>query len=149
MLGYVSAGIGLPTCVCFELPAREASSFYDFWQFTSCDFIAFISLLVFFEMCLLRITLPNLCPHKLWFMLMLWISVTLWTSDKFLLTLSVYQLQTHCASRPYYNVWSSLSCIYHALMLYRGPSYTFLHHSYNLHPPTVLTFNHQWRQTTI
>ena len=32
--------------VCFELPAREASSFCDFWKLTSCDFIAFISSLI-------------------------------------------------------------------------------------------------------
>ena len=30
----------------FELPAREASNFCDFWKFTSCDFIAFISPLI-------------------------------------------------------------------------------------------------------
>ena len=55
--------------VCFKLPAREASSFWDFWKLTSCDFIAFISSLIevnfcFFRCaCLLRIQLPNLCPN--------------------------------------------------------------------------------------
>ena len=53
--------------VCFELPAQEASSSCDFWKFTSCDFISFISSLIevnfCFLMCLLRINLPNLCPN--------------------------------------------------------------------------------------
>ena len=38
MAGYVNA---VPAFVCFELPAREASSFCDFWKLTSSDFIAF------------------------------------------------------------------------------------------------------------
>ena len=42
MAGYVNA---VAAFVCFELPAREASSFCDFWKLTSCDFIAFISLI--------------------------------------------------------------------------------------------------------
>ena len=41
MAGYVNA---VPAFVCFELPAREASSFYDFRKLTSCDFIAFIQI---------------------------------------------------------------------------------------------------------
>ena len=40
MAGYVNT---VPAFVCFEIPAREASSFCDFWKLTSCDFIAFIS----------------------------------------------------------------------------------------------------------
>ena len=40
MVGYVSA---ISAFVCFELPAREASSFCDFFLLTPCDFIAFIS----------------------------------------------------------------------------------------------------------
>ena len=40
MAGYVNA---VRAIVCFELPAREASIFCDFWKLTSCDFIAFIS----------------------------------------------------------------------------------------------------------
>ena len=43
MAGYVDA---VPAFVCFELPAREASSFCDFWKLTSCNFIAFISSLI-------------------------------------------------------------------------------------------------------
>ena len=43
MAGYVHA---VPALVCFELPAREASSFCDFLKLTSCDFIAFISSLI-------------------------------------------------------------------------------------------------------
>ena len=35
MAGYVNA---VPAFVCFELPAREASSFCDFLKLTSCDF---------------------------------------------------------------------------------------------------------------
>ena len=63
MASYVNA---VRAIVCFELPAREASSFCDFWKLTSCDFIAFISSLIvvdFLKMCLLRINLPNLCPN--------------------------------------------------------------------------------------
>ena len=43
MAGYVNT---VRAIVCFELPAREASSFCDFWKLTSCDFIAFISSLI-------------------------------------------------------------------------------------------------------
>ena len=43
MAGYVNA---VRAIVCFELPAREASSFCDFWKLTSCDFITFISSLI-------------------------------------------------------------------------------------------------------
>ena len=35
--------IAVHAIVCFELPAREASSFCDFWKLTSCDFISYIS----------------------------------------------------------------------------------------------------------
>ena len=40
MAGCVNA---VRAFVCFERPAREASSFCDFWKLTSYDFIAFIS----------------------------------------------------------------------------------------------------------
>ena len=40
MAGCVNA---VRAIVCFELPAREASSFCYFFLLTSCDFIAFIS----------------------------------------------------------------------------------------------------------
>ena len=40
MAGYINA---VPAFVCFELPAREASNFCDFWELTSCGFIPFIS----------------------------------------------------------------------------------------------------------
>ena len=53
--GYVNA---VRAFVCFELPAREASSFCDFLKLTSCDEIAFISLL-------LRTNLPNMCPNMI------------------------------------------------------------------------------------
>ena len=43
MAGYVNA---VPAFVCFELPARGASSFCDFWKSTSCNFIAFISSMI-------------------------------------------------------------------------------------------------------
>ena len=63
MAGYVDA------FVCFELPAREASSFCDFWKWTSCNFIAFISSLIEVNCCFLdmflRINLPNLCPNMI------------------------------------------------------------------------------------
>ena len=42
MAGYATT---VPAFVCFRLPAREASSFCDFWKLTSCDFTAFFSLL--------------------------------------------------------------------------------------------------------
>ena len=48
MAGYMNA---VPAFVCFELPAREASSFCDFWKLTSCDFIAFISSLIKLTFC--------------------------------------------------------------------------------------------------
>ena len=67
MAGYVNA---VPAFVCFELPAREASSFCDFWKLTSCDFIAFLSSIIkvnfcFIAMYLFRINLPNLCPNMI------------------------------------------------------------------------------------
>ena len=43
MAGYVNA---VSAFVCFELPAREASSVCDFWKLTPCDFIAFISSMI-------------------------------------------------------------------------------------------------------
>ena len=49
--GYVNA---VPAFVCFELPAREASSFCDFWKLTSSDFIAFISSLIEVNFCFFR-----------------------------------------------------------------------------------------------
>ena len=65
MAGYVNT---VRAIVCSELPAREASNFWDFWKLISCDFIPFISSLIeikllFFYMCLLRINLPNMCPN--------------------------------------------------------------------------------------
>ena len=55
MAGYVNT---VRAIVCSELSAREASSFCDFWNLTSCDFIPFI---IFFHMCLLRINWPKTC----------------------------------------------------------------------------------------
>ena len=66
MAGYVNT---VQAIVCSELPARVASIFCDFWKLASCDFIPFINLLfdriilLFFHMCLLRISLPNMCPN--------------------------------------------------------------------------------------
>ena len=48
MAGYVNA---VRAIVCFKLPAREASSFCDFWKLTSCDFIAFIPSLIEVNFC--------------------------------------------------------------------------------------------------
>ena len=48
MASYVNA---VRAIVCFELPDREASNFCDFWKFTSCDFIAFISFLIEVNFC--------------------------------------------------------------------------------------------------
>ena len=67
MMGYVTAVLAF---VCSKLPAREASSFCDFWQLTSCDFTAFFSFLTranpcFFEMCLIRIAIVNMCPNMI------------------------------------------------------------------------------------
>ena len=67
MVGYVNA---IPAFVCFELPAGEASRVCDFWKFTSCDFIAFISSLIevnfgVFLMFLLRINIPILCQNMI------------------------------------------------------------------------------------
>ena len=63
MAAYVNA---VRAIVCFEFPAREASSFCDFLKLTSCDFITFISSLIevnfcFLWVCLLRIKFPYLC----------------------------------------------------------------------------------------
>ena len=81
--------VNLNWIVCFELPAREAISFCDFWKFTSCYFITFISSFIevnfFFFMCLLRINLPNLCPNMNHF------DAVDFSECHFLLTLSVYR----------------------------------------------------------
>ena len=64
---YVNA---VSAFVCFELSAREASSFCDFWKFTPCDFISFISSMIevnfwgFFDV-LIEDKLPNLCPNMI------------------------------------------------------------------------------------
>ena len=50
--------------VCVELPAREASIFCDFLFHRIYMYLLFDwSKLLFFEMCLSRINLPNLCPN--------------------------------------------------------------------------------------
>ena len=56
MVGYVNA---VRAIVCFELPAREASSFCDFFLLTSCDFIGIYLLfdwskLLFFFLVLIK-----------------------------------------------------------------------------------------------
>ena len=51
MAGYVNA---VPAFVYFELPAREAGSFCDFWKITSCDELAFISFLIEVNFCVFR-----------------------------------------------------------------------------------------------
>ena len=56
MADYVNA---LPAFVCFELPAREASSFCEFWKLTSCDFIAFISSLIKVNFCFLDVLIKD------------------------------------------------------------------------------------------
>ena len=56
MAGYVNA---VRAIVCFELPAREASSFCDFWKLTSCDFIAFISSLIEVNFCFLDVLIKD------------------------------------------------------------------------------------------
>ena len=94
MAGYVYAGQAI---VCFELPAREASSFCDFWKLTSCDFITFYLLfdwskLLFFGNVLIKdkITLSVSKNESFWCSGFQWMS--LWRSDKLLLTLSVFPL---------------------------------------------------------
>ena len=96
MAGYVNA---VPAFVCFELPAREASSFCDFFLLTSCDFIAFISSLIEVNFVLFldvlikdKFTLSVSKYDSCWCFGFQW--VTLWRSDKFLLTLSVSYLYT-------------------------------------------------------
>ena len=56
MAGYVDA---VPAFVCFELPAREASSFCDFWKLTSCNIIAFISSLIEVNFCFLDMIIKD------------------------------------------------------------------------------------------
>ena len=57
IVGYVNAVRGITAFVCFELPAREASNFCDFWKLTSCDFIAFISSLLEVNFCFFKYVL--------------------------------------------------------------------------------------------
>ena len=45
--------------VCFELPAREASSFCEFWKLTSCDFITFISSLIKVNFCFFYVVIKD------------------------------------------------------------------------------------------
>ena len=91
MAGYVNA---VRAIVCFEFPAREASSFCDFWKLISCDFITFNSSLIEVNFCFLdvlikdKITLSVSKNESFWCGGFQWMS--LWRSDKFLLTLSVY-----------------------------------------------------------
>ena len=56
MAGCVSA---VRAIVYFELPAREASSFCDFWKLTSSDFIAFISSLIEVNFCFLDVLIKD------------------------------------------------------------------------------------------
>ena len=61
MVGYVTAVMAL---FCCEFPAREASSFCDFYKMTSCDFTAFFSFLTQANLLLIKDNfLPNLCPN--------------------------------------------------------------------------------------
>ena len=77
MAGYVDA---VPAFVCFELPAREASSFCDFFEI---DLLQFHRIYLLFDwskrflMCLLRINLPNLFPNMIRVMLLISVSDTL------------------------------------------------------------------------
>ena len=52
MAGYVTAVVAF---VYSKLPAREASSFFDFWKITSCDFTAFFSFLTETKLCFLDV----------------------------------------------------------------------------------------------
>ena len=67
MSGYVTAILAF---VHAELRAREASSFCDFGKITSCYLILLLidsSKHLFFEMCLVRSTIANLCPIMIHF----------------------------------------------------------------------------------
>ena len=66
MPGYVMAILAF---VLSELTIREASNFCDFGKLTSCDFTAFFSFFTKVNpwgifMCLIRITIANLCPNS-------------------------------------------------------------------------------------
>ena len=120
MAGYVNT---VRAIVCSELPAREASNFCDLWKLTSCDFIPFISSLIelnfFFNMCLLRINLPNNVSKydSFWCSGFQWMS--LWRSDKFLLTLSLHIQQRnfiHCHADRYTSLFSAN--IFHCKMVW-------------------------------
>ena len=56
MAGYVNT---VPAFVCFELPAREASSFCDFWKGISSDLNAFISFLIEVNSCFLDVLIKD------------------------------------------------------------------------------------------
>ena len=69
MAGYVTAVLAF---VCGELPAREASSISDFFKLTSGNFTTFFSFLTQanlcgFFMCLIRISIANLCRNMIHF----------------------------------------------------------------------------------
>ena len=91
MAGYVNA---IQAIVCFELPAREARNFCDLWKFTSCDFIALISSLIEVNFCFLDVLIKDTFTSSVSRYESFWCSgfqwMSLWRSDKFLLTLSVY-----------------------------------------------------------
>ena len=50
--GYVTAVLAF---LCYELPAREVSSFCDFLKMTSCDFTTFFSFLTQVHLCFLDV----------------------------------------------------------------------------------------------
>ena len=68
MACYVNA---VRAIVCFELPAREASNFCDFWKLTSCDFHRILlfdwNKLFFLDVLIKEISLPNMCPNMNYF----------------------------------------------------------------------------------
>ena len=86
MAGYLTT---VPAFVCIELPAREASSFCDFFKLTLCNFTTYFSFLTDVILYFVRCALANLCPSMIHFYLVDLVSVANWRSDKFLLTLSV------------------------------------------------------------
>ena len=65
--GYVTP---VPAFLCGKLPGRKASSLCDFWKLTLLRFHPFFSFLTqvnpfFLQMCLIKITLANLCRNMI------------------------------------------------------------------------------------
>ena len=111
MSGYITAVLAF---VHAELRGQETSSFCDFWQVTFCDFTLLYSFLTqpnicFFQMCLVRNTIANLCPNMIHFDPL---DFSECRSEEVIsfLTLSV------CKKSPHVINWESEGCYHYSSM---------------------------------